>query len=127
MKALFGLGPEKFSRLGSDMERLWMRELEGRKGRKRAVGGGARGEMPGGKAKAAFILFCLKVRPTFDVLSVVSGINRGECCRWVRKLLPLLEKALGQRQALPRRKIRSLAEFCAAFPNAREVIVDGMR
>jgi len=126
MKALFGLGHEKFCQLGLDLERLWTRELEGRKGRKRAVGGGRKGEIPGGKAKAAFILFYLKVYPTFDVLSAVSGINRGECCRWVRKLMPLLEKVLGQRHALPKRKIRSLAEFCAAFPGAREVIVDGM-
>jgi hypothetical protein len=126
IKALFGLGGEKLEQLGQDLERLWRRELEARKGRRRAFGGGRKGGMPRGRDKAAFILFYLKVYPTFDLLGAVSGLNRGECCTRVHKLMPLLEKALGQRLVLPRRKIRSMAEFHAAFPNAREVIVDGM-
>jgi hypothetical protein len=125
-KAVFGLGREKLDALGRDMERLWKRELEKRKGRRRKVGGGRRGQIPGGRQKAAFVLFYLKVYPKFDVLCAVSGINRGECCRWVHKLMPLLEGALGQKLMLPRRKIRSMEEFYAAFPQAREVIFDGM-
>ena len=125
-RALFGLGKEKLDGLGRDMGRLWGRELGKRKGRKRRVGGGRRGQIPGGRQKAAFVLFYLKVYPSFDVLSAVSGINRGECCRWVHKLMPILEEALGHRLMLPKRKIRSVEEFYAAFPQAREVILDGM-
>jgi hypothetical protein len=124
-KALFGLDIGKLRELGKDMERLWRRELASRKGRKRAVGGGRKGELSSGLTKAAFILFYVKVYPTFDVLSAVSGIDRSGCCRWVQKLLPLLEKALGQKLMLPKRKIRSMAEFYAAFPQAREVCIDG--
>jgi len=125
-RALFGLGTEKLEELGRDMERLWGRELGRRNGRKRAVGGGRKGQIHGGRQKAAFILFYLKVYPIFDVLSAVSGINRGECCRWAHKLMPILEEALGRKLALPKRRIRSMEEFYAAFPQAREVIFDGM-
>jgi len=126
IRALFGLGSEKLEELGRDIERLWRQRLEGRGGRQRAFGAGRKGKVPGGKEKAVFILFYMKVYPTFDVLSAVSGINRGECCRWVHKLLPLLEKALGQRLMLPKRKIDSMEGFYAAFPQAKEVCIDGM-
>ena len=94
-KALFGLDREKLMKLGEDMERLWMQELQDRKERKRAVGGGRRGEVSGGMAKAALVLFYLKAYPTFDLLSAVIGIDRGGCCRWAHRIMPLLEKALG--------------------------------
>ena len=126
VKAIFGLGRGKLDELGRDLERLWGRELGKRKGRKRAAGGGRRGHLHGGRRKAAFVLFYLKVYPTFDVLSAVSGINRGECCRWAHRLMPLLEEALGRKLALPKRKIRSVEEFYAAFPQASEVCFDGM-
>jgi len=66
------------------------------------------------------------VYPTFDVMSVFCGINAGDCCRWVHSLMPVLEGLLGQKQALPKRKIRSMEEFAAAFSQAVEVIIDGM-
>jgi len=125
-KAVFGLGREKMEELGEAIERLYRERLEKRNGRRRAFGGGRKGKIPSGLEKAAFILFYLKVYPTVDVLSAVSGINRSECCRWVHKLLPLLEKALGQKGVLPKRRIGSLGEFRAAFPEAAEVCFDGM-
>jgi hypothetical protein len=42
----------------------------------------------------------------------------------VHKLLPILEQLLGQKQLLPKRKIRSLEEFAAAFPQAVEAMID---
>jgi len=126
MKAILGMGILKLAQIGEAMERHWRKHLEGREGRERAYGGGRKGKMPTGIEKAAFILFYLKVYPTFDVLSHVSGINRGECCRWVHKLLPILEKVLGEKLALPGRKIRTVEEFERAFPQAVEVCFDGM-
>ena len=52
--------------------------------RQRGFGGGRKGKIPSGKEKVCFILFYLKVYPTFDLLSAVSGINRGECNRCTR-------------------------------------------
>jgi len=44
----------------------------------------------------------------------------------VHKLMPVLEALLGQKLALPKRQIRSMEEFALAFPQAVEVILDGM-
>ncbi|MDR2430529.1 MAG: transposase family protein [Puniceicoccales bacterium] len=124
MKAVFGLGSEKFDELAGRMEILYIEKLASRKDRERAVGAGRKSLIPTGRHKLAFILFYLKVCPSFDVLGIFSGINSAECCRWVHKLLPILEQLLGQKQLLPKRKIRSLEEFAAAFPQAVEVMID---
>jgi hypothetical protein len=108
------------------MGRLYARQLASRKNRKRAVGAGKPGLLPTGRHKLAFILFYLKVHPTLDVLGVFSGINGAECSRWVRKLMPLLEELPGQKQMLPKRRIGSVEEFAAAFPQAVEVMKDGL-
>jgi len=126
MRAVFGLGTAKFDELAQRVDALWTRRLERRKNRQRAVGGGQPSKIPTGRHKLAFILFYLKAYPTLDVMSVFSGINNGECCRWVQKLLPLLEELLGEKQVLPKRRIRSMQDFAAAFPAAAEVILDGM-
>jgi hypothetical protein len=106
------------------MEILYIEKLASRKDRERAVGAGRKSLIPTGRHKLALILFYLKVYPTFGVLGVFSGINSAECCRWVHKLLPILEQLLGQKQMLPKRKICSLKEFAAVFPQAVEVMID---
>jgi len=126
MKAVLGLDTAKFAELAQRMDDAWFTHLESKPGRVRAPGAGQPSKIASGSHKLAFVLFYLKVYPTFDVMSVFTGINAGDCCRWVHKLMPVLEKLLGHKQALPRRKIRSVAEFAAAFPQAAEVIVDGM-
>jgi hypothetical protein len=125
MKAVFGIGTLKFDELAERFGELYIEQLASRKNRKRAVGGGRNGELPSGRHKLAFILFYLKVYPTFDVLGLFSGIDGGECCRKVHKFMPVLEKLLGQKLVLPKRKIRCMEEFVAAFPQAVEVFIDG--
>ena len=125
-KAVFGLDAAKFNELAQGMDGAWFKKLARRKGRLRAPGAGQPSKIPTGAHKLAFILFYLKVYPTFDVMSVFSGINAGDCCRWVHSLLPVLEELLGEKLALPKRKIRSMEEFAAAFPQAVEVMIDGM-
>ena len=126
MRAVFGLDSAKFAELGARMDAMWYKKLADRPNRKRAPGAGQPSTIATGAQKLAFILFYLKVYPTFDVMSVFSGINAGDCCRWVQELMPLLEELLGQKQALPKRRINSMEAFTAAFPQAAEVILDGM-
>ena len=126
MKAVFGLDAKKFYELAERMDAEWFKALESRPGRKRAPGAGQPSKIAGGAQKLAFILFYLKVYPTFDVMGVFCGINAGDCCRWAHRLMPVLEELLGQRQALPKRRIGSVEEFAAAFPEAAEVMIDGM-
>ena len=126
MKAVLGLDMAKFTELAQGMDDAWFNVLESKSGRLRAPGAGQPSKIASGAHKLAFILLYLKVYPTFDVMSVFTGINAGDCCRWVHKLMPVLEKLLGQKQALPKRRIDSIEAFAAAFPQAVEVIIDGM-
>jgi hypothetical protein len=126
MKAVFGLDAAKFNELARQMGDEWFKVLESREGRVRAPGAGQKSKIDSGAQKLAFILFYLKVYPTFDVMSVFCGINAGGCCQWMHDLLPVLEKLPGQKLALPKRKINSMEGFAAAFPQAVEVMLDGM-
>ena len=44
---------------------------------------------------------------------------------WVKAYLPLLERALGKKCALPKRKINSVQEFLRVFPTTKEIFIDG--
>jgi hypothetical protein len=125
MRAVFGLDEAKFNALAERMDAEWYKVLASREGRLRAPGAGQPSRIAGGAQKLAFILFYLKVYPTSGVMGAVSGINAGDCCRWAHKLMPVLEKLLGQKLALPKRKISSMEAFSAAFPQAAEVIPGG--
>ena len=124
LQAVLCISVDHFHALANDLERLHAKSYE-YPGRRRAVGAGRKSKLATPQDRLAFILFYLKVYPTFDLLGVFADLNRSECCRWVHHLLPLLEQALGQRQLLPKRQIRSMEEFRAAFPRAREVFLDG--
>jgi hypothetical protein len=58
-------------------------------------------------------------------MSVLFGFDRSCAWDWVHRLMPILEQALGHKQALPERKLRSMAEFLERFPDVKKVILDG--
>ena len=93
--------------------------------RKRAVEGGRKATLRTAGEKLFYILLYCKCYPTFDLLSVLFGFDRSCAWDWVHGLLPVLEQALGSKQALPERKLRSLEEFLERFPAVKEVILDG--
>jgi hypothetical protein len=124
LQAVLCISAEKFRALSDGLERLHRKSYE-HPDRLRAVGAGRKPTLATPEARLAFILFYLKIYPTFDLMGVLFGPDRSECCRWMHHLLPLLEQTLGQRQLLPKRKIRTIEEFWAAFPQAREVLLDG--
>ena len=126
LQAVLGTSRPEIEALIPQLEEVWQQQLAQRPNRQRAVGAGAKGKLAGAERKLSFILFYLKVYPTFDVLSCFFALDSSQCCRWGHKLLPLLEQVLGRQLVLPKRQITSLAEFTAAFPGATEVLVDGM-
>jgi hypothetical protein len=93
--------------------------------RQRAVGGGRKATVRTPRDKLFYILLYCKCYPTFDLLSVLFGFDRSCAWDWVHGLLPVLEQALGSKQALPERKLRSLEEFLEYFPDVKAVILDG--
>jgi len=75
--------------------------------------------------KLLFILLYHKVYPTFSVLGFFYNRDHGNVWRAYSHLAPVLESALGKKLALPARKITSVEEFFKAFPEAKEVFLDG--
>jgi len=95
------------------------------KRRWRTIGGGRKATLKTSADKLFFILMYCKCYPTFDVMSVIFGFDRSCAHDWVHRLLPILEVALGKKQALPERKINSIEEFISKFAEVEELIIDG--
>lgn len=103
----------------------WKRSLFSQKPRLRALGGGRKARLLQASYKLFFILFYFKCYPTFDMAGVLFDLHRSRAHRWMLRLQPLLESALGQKMALPERKLQSIEEFITRFPSATEVMIDG--
>jgi hypothetical protein len=71
-----------------------------------------------------YILFYFKCYPTFDLAGLLFDLDRSQANRWMHRLQSVLEAALGHQLVLPKRKLRSMAEFVAAFPEVERVILD---
>jgi len=125
-KALTGLNTTKFKSLVYDFKQLYVEDQHTRKkDRKRKIGGGRKAVLETIEYKLLFILLYVKVYPTFDLLSFIINLERSEVCRWVHRLLPLLEKTLGRKCVLPDRQINSFSEFITRYPEVNDVFVDG--
>ena len=125
MKALTGMGINEFKELIPVFKQALNEYYEQKHDRKRAPGGGKKGHLKTIEDKLFFILFYLKTYPTFDVLAFFSRKGRGRSCEAVHVYLSLIEKALGQKISLPKRKIRSVDEFLEHYPEVIDVFVDG--
>lgn len=125
MKALTGLSYDEFTNLvpsfGQTIVALKMEEPN----RQRKVGGGQKGKLKTVEQKLFFILFYLKTYPTFDVLACFFDRGRGRSCESAHFFMKALEKALGRKLVLPKRKISSVEEFMEAFPEVKDVFLDG--
>ena len=124
MKALTGMSYQEFKVLEPNFKHVMFEHFNSRP-RERAVGGGRKGALVDYSGKLFFILFYLKVYPTYDVAGFMFGVDRSQCCLWFQTYLPLLEKALGRTIQLPKRKIRSVEEFFEAFPECKDLFIDG--
>jgi len=124
LKAVTGVDQVEFSRILETFKLLWNEFLNSRP-RERSIGGGRKGVIGSIEDKLLFILFYIKAYPTFDVASFIFGADRTRCCQWVIRLLPILEKTLGRVTEFPKRKLRSIEEFLEAFPEVKDIFIDG--
>ena len=92
--------------------------------RERLVGGGRKPRLVTVEDKLIYILFYFKCYPTFDLAGLLFGLDRSQANRWMHRLQPVLEAALGKKMVLPKRKLCSMAEFVEAFPGVERVIID---
>ncbi len=132
MRATTGLSASEFNQLvqsfGQELQKgRWIRyEIGVKRGdRERKPGGGRTGNLRSFKEKLFFVLFYFKCYPTFDVLGLLFDLNRSNACRNVQKLTPVLEKTLGKKMVLPKRKISTLEELFEIFPNVKDLFIDG--
>lgn len=129
--ALTGLTPEEFTHLLPTFTTVLIRKMKQRhaahatKHKSRAFGGGRKGFLPAAADKFFFILFYYKCYPTCDCLSFLFNCDRGNACRRQFFLSGILESTLGKKLALPKRQLRSVEDFFKAFPEAKEVFIDG--
>lgn len=129
IKSLTGLTKEKFEELAIYFDTILKEEqakkYKNNQNRQRRPGGGSKGKLQNSKEKLFYILFYVKVYPTFDVAGFIFDVDRAQTNRWVHKYLPILEKALGRRVVLPERKIESVEAFMKEFPNVKDIFIDG--
>jgi hypothetical protein len=125
VRAILGVSAKEFASLLTTFTAVWRKEAESKK-RERRVGGGRIGRIKSPRNKLFFILWYLKVYPTYDVAAYVFSSSKTKTHVWVRDILPLLKKTLGREIVLPTRRISTREEFFATFPAMKEVMVDGL-
>lgn len=128
MLALTGVTLQEFNNLIPAFSQAWLEEKQkqhDRNSKERKLGGGRIGFLKTIERKLFFILFYYKCYPTYDLLSIVYDCNRSNACRRQFQLSDIVEKALGKKLTLPERQMKKLEDFFKAFPEAREVFVDG--
>ncbi|MCP4651927.1 MAG: transposase [Candidatus Omnitrophica bacterium] len=124
MKSLTGLTISEFENLSPLFDQSLRKSLLN-KPRLRKIGGGRHGVLPKSSDKLFYILFYLKVYPTYDLAGFVFNVDRSRPCNWVAQFIPILEDILQRKCVLPKRKIKTAEEFFELFPDVRDLFVDG--
>lgn len=126
MRALTGLNRKAFEALLPSFEAAYrMQQTMVKPNRQRAVGGGRKPRLDSTEAKLFYILFYYKCYPTFDLAGILFDFDRSQAHEWMHGLQPVLEAALGEKQALPARKLRSVEDFMRQFSGVERVMIDG--
>lgn len=126
MRAMTGLNLQAFARLLVSFSMAYeAAEQQDLTPRQRARGGGRKPRLAGIDHQLFFVLFYFKCYPTFDLAGILFDLDRSQANRWLHRLQPILETALGQQLALPERKLESIEQFMARFPGVKRVMIDG--
>ena len=129
MKSLTGTSRSKFKSLLPYFEIIVREEsakvVKNSKNRQRAAGAGTKHTLDTVELQLFYVLFYMKVYPTFDVAGFIFGVDRSQTNRWTHKLLPILEKTLDRKMVLPKRKIDNVDEFIILFPDTKDIFIDG--
>lgn len=125
MKALTGLSYQEFTDLVPLFEKALIAIKKEDPKRLRGIGAGQKGHLPTAKDKLFFTLLYYKTYPTFDVLGFWFGKSRGRSCEAIHFYTKVAERALGYALVLPLRKIATTEEFMEAFPDVKDLFLDG--
>lgn len=124
LRAMTGLNRKAFDALLLTFSEVYEQtQLE--QPRQRALGGGRKARLRTPQDKLFYILLYFKCYPTFDLAGVLFDLDRAQAHHWMHRLQPILETALGQKLALPERKLSSIQEFMERFAGVERVMIDG--
>jgi hypothetical protein len=128
--SLTGLTPPEFDLLSTAFARSSQRcspvsRTAAGRPRRRAVGGGRTGALPGPEQKLLFLLVYLKTYPLQAVLAELFGLSQPRVNYWLGRLLPVLRGALADLGALPERDGHAFARTGSAPGPAPRLIIDG--
>jgi hypothetical protein len=124
LRAMTGLNRKAFDALLPTFSVIYDRQVL-QQPRQRAIGGGRKARLRNSPDKLFYILLYFKCYPTFDLAGMLFDIDRAQAHYWVHRLQPILEAALGEKMALPERKLTSIEEFVARFRGLERVLIDG--
>ena len=129
MLSLTGLNSKEFKELLPTFSAVWQSKKRNyhrlHATGARAFGGGRKGFLPTIESKLFYILFYFKCYPTFDLAGFIFGCDRSKACLRQQELSKILESSLGKKLVMPKRQMRTIEEFFQAFPEAKEVFIDG--
>ena len=132
-RALTGLSREQFEKLSNFFSEVYEEiqhkayEEDVRSGKRtRKRGGGRKGRLPTVREKLLFVLFYLKVYPTFDVLATAFGMSRSKACENLHRLLPILHETLRRTGVVPERYFENVGEMRKAFGEIDNIIIDAV-
>jgi hypothetical protein len=131
MRALTGVSIEKFEILeaafakayAEEKDRIYQEQVSGGK-RQRKPGAGRKSKLLTIREKLIFVLYYLKVYPTFDVFGAQFGMVRSKACENLHFLYPILATALVNLGVFPHRKFETVEEFRAACQNVDTLLID---
>lgn len=126
MRSLTGMNLAAFDQLLPSFSQAYQAAHPVAPTRQRQPGAGRKSNLLEMEDKLFFVLFYFKCYPTFDLAGLLFDFNRSQANRWLHRLQPILEAALGRELVLPKRQLHSLAEFIACFPETERVILDGI-
>jgi len=95
------------------------------KARKRKVGGGRVGSLPGIEQKLLFILVYQKTYPLQTVQAELFDLSQSRANGWIHYLLPALLEALDELGVLPERDPQQFAQSAKQAGQTPELIIDG--
>jgi hypothetical protein len=132
LERLTGLNRKEFEALGESLSTHYDQQVIQPRvkapGRKRAAGAGQKGALKDPADKLLFILVYTRIYPLLFVQGLLFGMAESKACTWVGVLLAVLEAAMGEIHARPKRATgRSLEEIIEEFPQLQElgVLTDG--
>jgi hypothetical protein len=131
LKALIGLSfaqltqlEAAFSKVSKARKEQAYEEGKAKGERHRAPGGGKKGTLRTTREKIVFVLYYLKVYPTFDVLGAQFGLSRSKACENVHKLIPILHHTLADLGVLPHRHFASAEALKKACEGLEKILID---